>query len=160
MIESIPALAGLTDRQLFLLRAALDKEMDSRNLSSGVGRLGEDVAIEYFNTTAGLPTLLAAPPGTKNVDAISRDGERYSIKTILKAKKTGTIYPDSKDPDRPLFEYLLIVRLRSNYSLEAIFRFDWDLFTKVRSWDMRMRAWYIGCSKRRLARAEQILQAN
>lgn len=155
--ESFSDLRNLSDRQLLLLRAQLDNEMDRRDMSTGVGALGEDMAIEYFNNTPGLPTLLAAPPGTKNVDAISRDGERYSIKTIQKAKKTGTIYPDSKNQDRQLFEYLLIVRLSSDYSLEAILRYEWKLFTEIRSWDKRMQAWYVSCSKRRLAVGEQIM---
>jgi len=30
-----------------------------------------------------------------NVDALSRRGDRYSIKGVLDSKKTGTVYPDA-----------------------------------------------------------------
>lgn len=76
----------------------------------------------HFNATKGLPKLLRAPRGTKNVDALSREGERYSIETILDAKKTGTIYPDPHDEKKQLFEHLLIVRLSRSLEVEAIYR--------------------------------------
>jgi len=63
--------------------------------------------VAHFNDTPGLPNLQIAPPGTKNVDSLSRDGDRYSIKTVLNAKKTGTVYPDRDQPEKQLFEFLL-----------------------------------------------------
>ena len=45
-----------------------------------LGDLGEYLAIEHFNKTAGMSNLQAAPAGTQNIDAISRNGDRYSIK--------------------------------------------------------------------------------
>ncbi len=115
-----------------------------------MGEIGEAVAIKHFNSTPGLSNLKAAPTGTKNVDALSRNGDRYSIKTIQKAKKTGTVYPDTQNPDRQLFEYLLIVRLRPDFSLEALYQFSWEQFLKIRAWDKRMNAWYVPVSKNRL----------
>ena len=64
-----------------MLRADLEKEMKSRGLAFSVGDIGELLAIEYFCNSKVLPNLQAAPAGTKNVDALSRDGDRYSIKT-------------------------------------------------------------------------------
>lgn len=148
----------LSDRDLLTLRVRVEAEMVRRGLSFSVGAIGEDLAIDHFNSTPGLPTLLAAPPGTKNVDALSRDGERYSIKTLLRAKKTGTIYPDADDPDRQLFEFLLIVRLDANYTLSAIYRFSWAEFVELRSWDRRMSAWYLGASSRVLSVGEAVLK--
>jgi len=152
-------LTRMTDDDLVLLRASLDTEMRRRGLAFSVGDVGELLVIEHFKKTPGLPNLQAAPRGTKNVDAISRRGERYSIKTICKAKKTGTIYPDSTDPNKQLFEYLLIVRLNEAWLLITIYQFTWTEFLQVRSWDARMNAWYVGCSTSTLRKAKLIFSA-
>ncbi|WP_246681821.1 hypothetical protein [Mesorhizobium sp. B1-1-1] len=146
-------LAGFEDMDLIKLRAALDVEMKRRKIAISVGQMAEELAIQYFYSTSGRPNLLAAPTGTANVDALSRKGERYSIKGICNAKKTGTIYPDSDDPRKQLFEYLLIVKMGRDWSLEAIYEFDWNTFCENRSWDKRMNAWYIGASNKTLAKA-------
>lgn len=36
--------------------------------------------IDYYCKTRGLPKLQVAQPSTKNIDAISVNGDRYSIK--------------------------------------------------------------------------------
>lgn len=141
---------GLSDTKLLNLRIQVESEMRSRGLSFTVGELGEQLAIDFFNSTSGLSNLMAAPTGAKNVDALSRDGERYSIKTVMKAKKTGTIYPDQKNPEKQLFEYLLLVILSSDYKLVALYQFTWQDFIDARSWDKRMNAWYIPVSQKRL----------
>jgi hypothetical protein len=148
-----PDLSAMADADLIRLRAALDVEMKRRNLAVSVGQIAEQLAIGFFNGTAGRPNLQLAPTGTTNVDALSRRGERYSIKGVLNAKKTGTIYPDSVDREKQLFEYLLIVKVDREWSLEAIYEFDWKTFCECRSWDSRMKAWYIGLSGKALARA-------
>ena len=140
----------LKDDELIALRVDVEREMRSRGLSYNVGDIGESIAIKYFKETPGLSKLEAAQHNTKNVDANSRNGERYSIKTIQKAKKTGTVYPDTQNPDRLLFEYLLIVKLSADFSLEALYQFSWEEFLKVRAWDKRMNAWYVPVSKKRL----------
>lgn len=47
-----------------------------------------------------MPNLQAAPAGTQNIDAISRNGERYSVKSSS-GNLTGVFYglndPNSKD---------------------------------------------------------------
>lgn len=148
---------NLSDEKLLRLRARIDTEIRKRGLKFSVGEIGESLAIEHFNATANLPKLLRAPRGTKNVDALSREGERYSIKTVRDAKKTGTIYPDSVDPEKQLFEHLLIVRLTQALELEAIYRLSWDQFVKVRQWDRRMNAWYVGISRKSLAVGQAIV---
>jgi len=146
-------LDGLADRELIRLRARVHREMKRRKLPVTVGGVAEQLAIEYFNATPGRPNLQEAPPGTSNVDALSRKGERYSIKAIQTGRKTGTVYPDRGDPDKQLFEFLLVVRLDEDFELQAIHEFDWPLFVKLRSWDIRMNAWYIGGSARTLGQA-------
>lgn len=147
----------LSDDELIALRAEVESEMRVRGISMSVGDIGEVLAIGYFNSTPGLPTLKAAPPGTKNIDAISRDGDRYSIKTRLKAKKTGTIYPDDTNPDKQLFEYILLVRIDDSYQLVSIHQFTWDQFVQLRAWDKRMSAWYLPCSNKALALGHEIV---
>jgi hypothetical protein len=149
-------LEKMPDNELVLLRAGLDAEMRKRNIAFSVGGVGEQLVIEHFRKTPGLPKLHPAQRGTKNVDANSRDGERYSIKTVCHAKKTGTIYPDADDRDKQLFEHILIAKLAEDWSLESIHQLGWKDFVKVRSWDKRMTAWYVAISKRTLGVAQLI----
>jgi len=149
----------MSDGALISLRGALDAEMRKRRLAISVGDVGERLTIEHFKSTSGLPNLQPAPTGTKNVDALSRNGDRYSIKTICNAKKTGTIYPDPLNPDKQLFEYLLVVRLSEIWRLQTIHQLTWQAFLEVRSWDKRMSAWYVAISRRALAAASVIYNA-
>lgn len=151
---------AFSDDELLLLRAGLNAEMRKRGIAFSVGEVGERLAIEHFNTTTKLPKLQLASAGTKNVDANSRTGERYSIKTVCNAKKTGTIYPDAQDQDKQLFEHLLIVKLAEDWSLQAIYQFTWADFVRVRSWDTRMSAWYVGCSASTLRQALRVFPVN
>lgn len=155
-----PDLTALQDEELLMFRVQVDLELTHRGLNFTVGEMGEKVAIEHFNTTPGLPNLMAAQTGAKNIDALSRDGDRYSIKTQMKAKKSGTIYPDTNNPDKQLFEYLLIVKLSPEYQLETLHRFSWDAFVEARAWDKRMSAWYVPVSIKRLNMAENIYVNN
>jgi hypothetical protein len=142
------ALSDLSDEDLIRLRARLRREMRHRGIADAVGAIGEHLAINHMRQTRNLPKLQQAPPGTKNVDALSRNGDRYSIKTICDGKKTGTVYPDSDDKDRQLFEYMLIVMLDEDWELTAIYQLPWNLFVLLRAWDKRMNAWYIAISRR------------
>jgi len=146
----------LSDDELVILRANVEAELNRRGISFSVGEVGEKLVISFFNSKPGMPNLLQAPAGAKNVDALSRDGDRYSIKTFMKAKKTGTVYPDDKDRDRQLFEYLVVVKLDTNYKLYAIYRYSWEGFVRIRAWDKRMNAWYLPLSKKNLNMAEII----
>ena len=74
----------------------------------------------------------------------------------MKAKKTGTVYPDEKDRDKQLFEYLIVVRLDPYFQLQAIYRYSWEEFIKIRAWDRRMNAWYLPLSQKNLRMAEII----
>lgn len=152
--------SALDDDELLELRAALEIEMRKRGIAFTVGEIGEQLAVEHFRATRGLPNLQHAPTGTKNVDALSRNGERFSIKTIFKSKKTGTIYPDPDDADKQLFEHLLIVRLSDRWELHSIHQLSWGEFLKVRSWDKRMNAWYVPISNKVLSGATVILDAS
>jgi hypothetical protein len=160
--KTFQKLSAMKDDDLVLLRANLRTEMRKRGIADSVGAVGEQLAIAHFRKTPGLPKLSPALINTKNVDANSNRGERYSIKThcvTSKAKKTGTVYPDKQDRDKQLFEHLLIVRLTEDWSLESFHQLSWANFVKVRSWDNCMSAWYVGISARTLGVAKLIYQA-
>jgi hypothetical protein len=133
-------LIKLKVNELISLRIEVEKELVARGITYSVGEIGDGFTLEHFNSTPGLSNLIAAPHGAKNVGALSRDGDCYSIKTIKKAKKTGTIYPDEQDQKKQLFEYLLILKLASDFSKQALYRFSWGQFPKIRAWDKRMPA--------------------
>lgn len=147
----VHSLDKLSDEELLLLRASLRVEMRKRGMADSVGAVGEQLAIEHLRKTPGLPKLQLAPQGTKNVDALSRNGDRFSIKTVCEGSKTGTIYPEPSDQERQLFEYILIVKLTEDWSLQSIHQLTWSAFVQVRSWDKRMNAWYLAYCARTLA---------
>jgi hypothetical protein len=151
--KTAEGLSAMDDLELLRLRAAVAAELKRRGLASNVGQVAEALAIAFYNSTPGRPNLQPAQTGTQNVDALSRRGDRYSIKGVLDARKTGTIYPDRNDPDKQLFEYLLVVRINHDWQLLALYEFDWDTFCKVRSWDSRMNAWYVGLAAKTLAKS-------
>lgn len=94
-----------------------------------LGDPGEYVAIQHYNSTPGLPNLQAAPAGTQNVDAISRNGERYSIKAT-RSNGTGVFYglgdPESKETDKQKFEYVIIVQFFDNFRVRRLLELTWD----------------------------------
>ncbi len=155
-IHSPIDLKSVNDLQLLQLRSEIDREARRRGLNFSVGEIGEQLAIALFKERPDLPVLAPAPRGTKNIDAISREGKRYSIKTLQRAKKTGTIYPDQSDKEQMLFEFILIVLVNEDFALERIIELDWQQFCAVRSWDIRMNAWYVARSNRALSVGRQI----
>lgn len=121
--------------------------MKSRNVirtNNVIGDLGEYLAIEHYNNTAGLPTLAAAPISTENIDAISRKGDRYSIKSTH-GKVTGVFYglepKGSTKSDKQKFEYVIICKFNNDYELEEMLEMDWETFLKHKRWHGRMNAW-------------------
>jgi hypothetical protein len=147
---------GLSNDEVISIGVQLEKEFIRRKIKFSVGDIGETLVIEYFNNNPLLPNLQRAPPGTKNVDALSRKGERYSIKTIKKGNKTGTVYPDSDKKEKQLFEYLLFVQLNEEFEIKNIHRFSWEQFIKVRCWDKTMNAWYIPKTIKALNESENL----
>ena len=91
-------LASMSDADLILLRAGLRAEICKRGIAELVGTVGEQSAIEHFRKTPGLPKLQLAPPGTKNVDALSRNGDRFSIKTVCEGFEDRHPLPGTRWP--------------------------------------------------------------
>lgn len=148
----------ISDDEIVSLRNRIEKECKKRQIKFTVGDIGETLAINFFNNTPGLDNLQRAPTGTKNVDALSRKGERYSIKTIKDGAKSGTIYPDSDDKNKQLFEYILLVLLNEDFELKSLSRFSWKQFLEIRQWDKTMNAWYIPKTLKALKLAQNIYE--
>jgi len=146
----------LTPTELIKLYSEIIKQLKEKEvirINNLVGDLGEYLAIDYYSKTKGLPKLQAAPPSTKNIDAISTDGDRYSIKCVT-GKTTGVFYGIPKSGEVPddqikqSFEYLIIVVLNSDFELKKILELDWMTFLKHRRWHSRMNACNVTVSKR------------
>jgi len=156
-------LSKLKGNEVIQLYSDSIKELKRRGIlrtNNVIGELGEHLAIDYFCKTAGLPKLQAAPVGTQNIDAISRSGDRYSIKSTS-GNSTGVFYglqpKGSTLPDVPKFEYVLICKFDDNCNLEAIYQLTWEKFLLHKHWHSRMKAWNLTLSKALIADATVIL---
>src|SRR3989344_3243597 len=153
--QKIDFIDKLSDEELWQTYGYIGLKLKERNLirtRNIVGERGEFLAIQTYNGIPGLPNLQAAPEGTQNVDAISRKGERYSIKTMtLPGNTTGVFYglggpTDSQSPDKK-FEYVVIVIIDKNYKLKKMMELSWEVFLKFRKWHKTMRAWNLSITK-------------
>lgn len=129
------------------------KELKRREIirtKNVLGDLAEFLAIEFYRKNHSLPNLQAAPIGTQNIDAISRAGDRYSIKATTGSVTgvfTGLEPKGSTQQDKQKFEYVLICKFDDNYKLKAIYELSWDMFIKHKKWHSTMKAWNISLSK-------------
>ena len=129
------------------------KELKKRGVlrtKNVVGELGEYLVLEQYDKNPDLPSLHVVPVGTKNINAVSQAGERYSIKSTT-GNVTGVIYglepPGSEMVDKQLFEYIVICKLDGDCGLEGIYQLSWDGFLKHKRWHSRMNAWNIAITK-------------
>lgn len=150
-------LSKLKDAEVVQLYSGSIKELKRRGIlrtNNVIGELGEHLAIDWFSRTHGLPKLQAAPVGTQNIDAISRNGDRYSIKSTS-GNSTGVFYGlqplGAEQPDTQKFEYVLICKFNENCELDAIYQLTWQVFLKHKHWHSRMRAWNLTLSKALIA---------
>jgi len=157
-------LSTLNGKDLISLYSQIITELRNRNIirtGNVTGELGEYLAIEFYNKSANLPNLQVAPVGTENIDAISRKGERYSIKTITQ-NTTGAFYgllpPETKDIDEKKFEYVIIVQLSKEYELLRIIQLSWDMFLKHKRWHSRILQWNLTITQDLLADATIVFE--
>lgn len=141
-----------TEEIIHLYCAAI-KELKRRQVirtNNVIGELGEYLTIVHYNNTPNLPNLSPAPVGTENIDAISRRGDRYSIKATS-GNATGVFRglepQNSSIPNRQKFEYVIICKFDDNYELEMILEMNWDTFLKNKRWHSRMNAWYLSITR-------------
>lgn len=116
-----------------------------------LGDLAEFLVIDHFTKTPNLPNLQSAPAGTKNVDAISRQGERYSIKATS-GNLTGSFWglnpPGNPSPESQKFEYLIVACFDDNFKLKKILQANWASFLENKSWNKTMKCWKITITKK------------
>ena len=155
---------SLTAEQLIETYSDIINQLKERGVirtKNLIGDLGEYLAIEHFNKLPNKSNLKAAPPGTKNIDAISRNGERYSIKSTT-GNITGVFYgledPGSEKKDTQKFEYVLVVMFSDDFKLNKIIELDWDLFLKHKRWHGSIKAWNLSITKALLSEAEIVYQ--
>jgi len=152
-------LNSLSDEEVILMNALSMSVLKKRNIvrtRNIVGDIGEYRVIAYYNATPNEPKLQLAPQGTQNVDAISRKGERYSIKSISEPSKTTGVFWGLKNPqelesgekDNRLFECVVIAVLTEEYEIKEILEMSWYQFLKHKRWHKTMRAWNLSLSKR------------
>lgn len=141
-------------KEIICLYSMIIKELKRRKVirtNNVLGELGEYLAIEIYNSTPGMPNLAAAPIGTENIDAISRKGDRYSIKSTSN-NTTGVFYgleePGSKIPDQQKFEYVIICKFNDDYELQTVLEMNWETFLRSKHWHSRMHAWNLSLSKK------------
>lgn len=157
-------LENFDSEELWLAYGEIQQELRKRELArtnNMVGERGEFLAIETYNSKSGLPKLQAAPEGTQNVDALSRKGERYSIKTISEpGTTTGVFYgcgDDNINVSDKKFEYVVIVQISKDYKLKRVLELTWEQFIKFRKWHSTMRAWNLSVTKSLLSEAKIII---
>lgn len=145
---------------LYAYLAFLLKERGLVRTRNIVGERGEFLAIETYNKISGMPKLQAAPEGTQNVDALSRKGERYSIKTISQPGSTTGVFYGLSEPGVPekerKFEYVIVVMIDKYYDLVKMLELSWDQFLKYRKWHKTMRAWNLSLTKQLCEEAKLI----
>ena len=135
------------------------KVIRTKNL---IGEMGEYLVIDYYNKTPGLQKLTIAAPGTKGIDAISRDGKRYAIKSTS-GNLTGVFYgfnpPNSTEPDIQLFEFVIIAVFKDDFTLDRIIELTWPQFLQHKKWHSTMKGWNISITKKVLADGKLILNS-
>ena len=147
-------LETMSTEDIIELYSASIKELKKREVirtKNIIGELGEYLTVQYYNNTPGLPTLQAAPIGTQNIDAISINGERYSIKSTS-TNLTGVFFglepKDSEKEDTQKFEYVIICKFDEDYQLKEILEMDWNTFIENKKWHSRMNAWNLTLTKK------------
>jgi|TARA_B100001057_G_scaffold360431_1_gene362791 hypothetical protein len=149
----------LKDDEVISLYPKILKELKNRNIirtNNLVGDLGEYWCIKKYNEIAGLPKLQDAPKSTKNIDAISVNGERYAIKSTS-GSGTGVFASVPTDNDiKPLFEYLVLVLFDKDYVLNEIYELSWEQFLKFRRMKPPENKWNITITQNLKSEAKKI----
>ena len=140
-------------RDWFPAPSEIHKELRRRKVirtKNITGELGEYFVVNHYNKTPNQTNLFLPGPGVKNIDALSRKGERYSIKTISgNNRTTGSFWnPDSIKNNEKTFEYLIICILDDYYSLSMILELTWNDFIKFKKFNKRMNNFQVSVTQK------------
>ena len=139
-------LNNLSDNELIALYPELLKELKSRKIirtKNLIGDLGEHIAESIYKKDSSLPIIELTYNSTKNIDAVSRGGERYAIKSASGAG-TGVFSSLPLEDDGVVyFEYLVFVIFNKDYILKEIFELTWKDFLRFRNIKLPENKWYL-----------------
>lgn len=142
-----------SDREVIDLYSNVISELKKRGIiqtNNIIRDLGRHLAIDCYNSSTELPQLSATPVGSESFDAISENGNRYSIKSTT-TNTTGGFYrlesKGSERKDSKQFEFVLICKFNADYSLEMILELTWEQFIKYRKWNSRASVWNLFVTK-------------
>ena len=112
-----------------------------------IGELGEFIVQREYKQNPDLPELQLNLSSTKNIDATSRKGERYAIKSTS-TRLTG-IFPSLpvEDDGVVYFEYLILVIFYKDYSLSEIYELTWKEFLRHRRMKPPENKWNLSITK-------------
>ena len=146
---------NINNEDLIKVYPLLIQELKERKIirtNNIVGDLGEYYAVKIFNQNTKLPKLQMAPPSTENVDALSKKGKRYAIKSTS-GKSTGVFSSIPINGKNCYFEYLLIL-LWNNYQVESLLQFDWKQFVQYRKVKLPENKYYFSLNQSIIDEAE------
>lgn len=140
----------------------IHNELKRRNIlrtKNITGEIGEYFIVKLYNNTPKFPQLFLPPPGVKNIDVISRKGDRYSIKTITSRKgTTGSFWdPDSIEKNEKKFEFLIICVLDDWNNLDLVLELTWADFFKFKRFNSRMNNYQINLTNKLVAAVKVIV---
>ncbi|MEI6478709.1 MAG: hypothetical protein WCO18_00300 [bacterium] len=126
-----------------------------------IGKLGESLAIETYNSNKGLPNLHVPSEEILNVDAVNEKGERYSIKTVTETNTAMSCFwglsEDVKEIPKKQFDYVVVIRLSKDFKPKRILELTWEQFLKHKKWNNDLNAWNLSLTKNLLAETKRIL---
>jgi len=143
-------ITNLNDEELVNLYPSLLQELKNRKIirtNNLIGELGEYIAVNHYNKDPSLPNLIFTQKSSKNIDAVSNKGERYSVKATS-GNITGVFSSIPLEDDGvTYFEYLVIVIFnKEDYSLKEIYELNWKEFLHYRKKKPPENKWNIRIS--------------
>ena len=152
-----------TGEQLIGLYSEILQELKGRGIirtRNLLGEFGEYIAESTYKQAKDLPTIKLVDAGVKNYDAISRSGERYSIKSTSSKGTgmfTGLVLDENHEPIEKYFDYVIICRFDEFFALKCIYELDWQMFLKHKHWNSTLNNLYLPINKALIADAKIIL---
>ncbi len=135
IIQSISA------NDLWVLKGLCEKEIvkQFKITHNYVGERAVDLAIKTYNNNPTLPSLRRAENNTKEWDAYSLAGERYSIKGLKGNNKVTSSFCgfNQRDNSHLLFDKVILVRMNEYYMLEELLQISTDVFCKIVKYNKR-----------------------
>jgi hypothetical protein len=115
------------------------------------GERAEQLAIDFYKKTTGLPELTKIGPNSKDFDAVSgTNGKRYSIKGFKGTNTTSSpicAFNDEEKKDYN-FEYIILVKMDYFYQLEELIEIPLETALKYAKYNSRDKNYKISYTKK------------